>query len=314
MALNTIEYAQVFQTQLDQAAVRDSVTGWMDANAGQVIYNGGNTVKIPKITVEGMANYDRSKGYTDGAVTLAYETRTLTQDRGRRFMLDAMDVDETNFVATAGAVMGEFQRTQVVPEIDAYRISKIASTAISGSAADTMVKYGYVPKADPTSFSVLREVKTGIAKIRSNGYNGALVCHIEDIALSELEIEMAGRIQAMNWTQGGVITTVPAVDGVAMIATPSNRMVTAITVYDGKSSGQEKGGFVAASDAKNINFVIIPVETPIAVSKQDVMRIFDPVTNQAANAWAMDYRRYHDLWIKDNATNSIYVNVKEAKA
>lgn len=314
MALNTIEYAQVFQTQLDQAAVRDSVTGWMDANAGQVIYSGGNTVKIPKISMDGMANYDRSKGYTDGAVDFSYETRTMTQDRGRRFMLDAMDVDETNFVATAGAVMGEFQRTQVIPEIDAYRLSKIASTAISGPKADQMVKYSYTPKADVQSFSVLREIKSGIANIRSNGYNGALVCHIEDIALSELEIEMAGRLQAMTWLQGGVTTTVPSIDGVALIATPSNRMVTSITIYDGKTSGQEKGGFTAASDAKHINFEIMPVETPIAVSKQDVLRIFDPQTNQQANAWSMDYRRYHDLWVKDNAASSIYVNIKEAKA
>ena len=49
---------------------------------------------------------------------------------------------------------------------------------------------------------------------------------------------------------------------------------------------------------------------PIAVSKQDLMRIFDPQTNQKANAWAMDYRRYHDLWIKDNAVLSIAVNTK----
>ena len=31
----------------------------------------------------------------------------LTQDRGRKFSLDAVDVDETNFVATASTVMGE---------------------------------------------------------------------------------------------------------------------------------------------------------------------------------------------------------------
>jgi hypothetical protein len=29
MALNTLEYAQIFQTQLDLAAERESLTGWM---------------------------------------------------------------------------------------------------------------------------------------------------------------------------------------------------------------------------------------------------------------------------------------------
>lgn len=44
------------------------------------------------------------------------------------------------------------------------------------------------------------------------------------------------------------------------------------------------------------------------------MRIFDPLTNQKANAWAMDYRRYHDLWILDNKLDSVFVNIKDANA
>ena len=47
MPINTLNYAQILQTTLDQAAVRDACTGWMDANAGKVKYSGGNEVKIP---------------------------------------------------------------------------------------------------------------------------------------------------------------------------------------------------------------------------------------------------------------------------
>ena len=38
---NDIDYAEIFQTVLDTQMVQESVTGWMDANAGQVQYNGG---------------------------------------------------------------------------------------------------------------------------------------------------------------------------------------------------------------------------------------------------------------------------------
>lgn len=69
----------------------------------------------------------RDEGYVQGAVTLEYETKRMTQDRGRKFQLDSMDVNETNFVATAAAVMGEFQRMYVVPEIDAYRMRAMLS-------------------------------------------------------------------------------------------------------------------------------------------------------------------------------------------
>ena len=51
MAINTLATATLFQNTLDKAAVREAVTGWMDANAGQVKYSGGAEIKIPKMSV-----------------------------------------------------------------------------------------------------------------------------------------------------------------------------------------------------------------------------------------------------------------------
>lgn len=48
----------------------------MDANAGQVKYTGGDEVKIPKISLVGLGNYDRDKGFKQGSVTLSYETKS----------------------------------------------------------------------------------------------------------------------------------------------------------------------------------------------------------------------------------------------
>lgn len=129
---NTIQYATILQNSLDKQIIQEAVTGWMDANAGQVKYNGGKEVKIPQLSMDGLANYDRNaeSGYTKGSIKFEYKTYEMTQDRGRKFQLDAMDVDETSFVLQATTIMGEFQRTQVAPEIDAYRLSKLASTKI----------------------------------------------------------------------------------------------------------------------------------------------------------------------------------------
>lgn len=310
MAINTLATATLFQNTLDKVAVQDMTTGWMDTNAGQVIYNGGAEVKIPKMTVQGMGDYDRDNGYTQGSVTLEYQTRTMTQDRGRKFQLDPMDINENNFVTTAAAVMGEFQRTYVIPEIDAYRISKVASDAIKAKIAG-MVEYGYTPGAADTS--ALRKVKTGIKAVREMGYNGPLVIHATPDFVMELELELAGKIMAMTFAKGGINTTVPSVDGVPIISTPANRMYTTITIYDGKTEGQEIGGYVKGGTAKDINFMILPRTTPIAITKQDVMRIFDPTVNQSLNAWQMDYRRFHDIWVLDNKLNSIYLNIKDAE-
>ena len=77
------------------------------------------------------------------------------------------------------------------------------------------------------------------------------------------------------------------------------------------ADGVEKaeGGFAAAADAKGINWIIMVKQAPVAISKTDVTRIFDPMTNQNANAWKIDYRKYHDLWIADNSMDGVFVNV-----
>lgn len=309
MAINTIETATLFQKTLDKAAVADATTGWMEANAGQVIYTGGAEVKIPKMALQGMANYDRENGYTLGSITLEYETRKMTQDRGREFMLDAVTVDESNFIATAAAAMGEFQRAFVIPEIDAYRISKLATDTITANKAG-MISYGYAPGAEGTS--ALRKLKEAIAAVRDN-YTGALVCQATSAFITELELELAGHIQSVTFSKGGIDTKVPSVDDVPIILTPANRMYTAITLNDGKTSGQEAGGYAKGTSAKDINFFVCPRTTPIALSKQDVMRIFDPMTNQKANAWKTDYRRFHDLWVLDNKLDSIALSIKDSE-
>lgn len=353
MAINTLETATLFQKNLDLLAVQEMCTGWMDANARQVIYNGGADIKIPKMSTDALGDYDRDEGYAQGSVTLTYETRRMTQDRGRKFNLDAMDVDETNFIATASAVMGDFQRTSVIPEIDAYRLSKVANAAISHGKG---LEYGYTP--DDTN--IIKKIKDGIKYIRNNGYSGQLVIQATYDVTTAVELAMLGKIRNTDFTQGGVKTQVPAIDNCPIIATPANRMYSGITIYDGKSEGQKLGGYAKATDvyaltsdakfvagkeyytksgasyskatvttggevtastyyekissaAKEVNFMIMPANVPIAVTKMDKMRIFTPDDYQRASAWNIDYRRYHDLWVMDNKMNGIYANIKDSE-
>jgi hypothetical protein len=305
---NSLEYAKLFEKNLDLLAVQTLKTGFMDSNAGQVKYTGGNEVKIPKLSVQGLGDYSRTGGYVDGSVTLAYETLAMTQDRGRKFLLDAMDVDETNFVTSAGNVMGEFQRTMLVPEIDAYRISKLATIAM-GVAGDVQAEYGYTVSAD----TIISKIKTAIKGIREAGYDDEIDVLATYDTVDAVEEAALGKLTATSFSQGGINTQVPQIDGCPLIAVPSNRMYTEITLYDGSTVGQETGGFIKGTTAKNINFLIVARNSPIAVTKQDKMRIFTPDTYQKANAWSIDYRRYHDIWVLDNKKNSIYVNIKDAK-
>lgn len=303
---NTIQYATLMQNELDKLAIQEAVTGWMESNSGQVKYSGGNEVKIPSLSMDGLGDYGRSgnTGFLDGDVTFKYETKTMTQDRGRKFSIDANDVDETGFVLTASNIMGEFQRTKVVPEIDAYRLATLAATA-----KEDMTEYSYTPAKE----TIIEKIKIGIKKIRQKGFNGELVIHLTYDAMMEVEMAALGKLSSVNFNSGGINTKVPAIDGCPLIETPENRMYTVIKLNDGKTHGQTQGGYEKGDKGIQMNFLILPRTTPIAISKQDSMRIFSPEVNQSASAWAMDYRRYHDLWVKKNAADSVYINCKEAK-
>lgn len=305
---NTLQYAEILQNSLDKQMIQEAATGWMDANAGQVKYHGGKEVKIPQLSMDGLANYDREadSGYTKGSISFGYKTYEMTQDRGRKFQIDAMDVDETNFVLNATTIMGEFQRTQVVPEIDAYRLSKLATIAMQ---TEENAEYGYTV----SNSNIIQKIKAGIKVLREKNFNGQLVimCNYD----TQLAIEEAalGKLASVSFSQAGINTQVPAIDGCPIIPVTQNRLYTAIQLYDGTSGGQTAGGYVKASTGLNVNFLVLPIDLPIAVTKQDVMRIFSPTENQAANAWAMDYRRYHDLWVLDSKKEGIFVNIKDVK-
>ena len=55
--------------------------------------------------------------------------------------------------------------------------------------------------------------------------------------------------------------------------------------------------------------LICPKSAPIAVSKTDNVKIITPEANQFADAWDIDYRKYHDLFIPDNKKAVIAVSL-----
>ena len=305
--MNLIETATVIQTTLDKAAVAKATTGWMEVNSELVKYNGGAEVRIPSLDMDGMADYDRKNGFVEGDVEFKYQTRTMTQDRGRSFSFDENDVNETNFGLTASTVMAEFQDKKVVPEIDAYRYSRIATACIAKKKASG----GY----EAEESTVLQKLYYDLAAVREIvGDSTPLIITISMrvsaiLAMSE---KLAKRLDVTDFEQGAVTLKVRTLDGIPLIPVGADRLKTEYLFRDGKTTGQESGGFEPTETSKSINWMITPRKAPIAVSKTDKMRIFDPETNQKARAWAMDYRKFHDLWIPDRKVDECFVNLKEA--
>lgn len=300
MSLDIQSARVVFQDQLDQQMMEELTSSFMDANAGDVIYEGGREIKIPSISMDGLKKYDRSKGYPKGSVTLSYATHTMTQDRGTSFLLDAMDVSETNFIASAGNVMGEFQRTKVVPEVDAYRYSKVF--AVINEKASENVKAKALTEKD-----IYKEIASDIAIVRDKcGQKTELVVVINGLAKAKLDNNetFTKTLSQAEFKVGEISTMLRTINECPIITVPSDRMYTAYDFYDGND---ENSGFKKTSEAKLIQYMILPKKAVVAVCKQDKSKIIDPDTNQDADAWFVGYRKYHDAWVKESNIGAIRI-------
>lgn len=284
--MNNIQYSQIFTQNLDKLIAQEATTAWMEANSNRVQYNGGNEFKLAKISLDGLSDYDRSKGFETGAVTLEWETKKFKYDRGRRFRIDAMDTDETNFVLNASTVLGEFARTEVIPEIDRVRIAELAA---EGNELALNIK------------GAQATLKDAIVKIRDLGYSGQLVAHVTYAFLRDLEDDMNQKLGTISIN--GI--EFPALEDVVLIPTVSNRMVS-------KVEKNAKKEIVKAADGKDLSLIMTGVEVPLGIMKHNPFKIITPEENQEADAFDIHYRAYHTLEVEDNKKPTVvYVTVGE---
>lgn len=305
MPLNTLTYATQLQKALDAGAVLGLTSGWMDANASQVVYNGGNKIRMPEMSTTGLKDYDRDDGYPEGSVTLSFKEYEMTMDRGTSFQLDAMDVNETNFIANATSVCNTFQKEHVLPEIDAYRYSRIYALLKEAGR-----RTAYTAEAA----GIWDKLQEDIAKIRDEiGDETPLVVTIAQPIKTMLELnEKFTKILNVAEFKAGVINTrIKEFNNCFLKPVPSSRMKTAYVFKDGKTDGEKEGGFAPAEGSKGINWIITPQNVPIAVTKQDKMKIINPDTYQKADAWFIGYRRYHEVWVPEKRYKKCWVNEEE---
>jgi len=309
MGLNLLEYAEIWTTALDQQAEQIATTGWMEANASQVTYLGGKKVRIPEMLTTGLGDYSRGTGasnrgkYAKGAVEIKYTDYELEMDRSAEFAWDRHDVDETAYILQAPAVMGEFQRTQVVPEIDAFRYSRIASLVMAQGAA----AYKSQALTDATILAeFLEQIRVMQNKTGIDTSNLIASMPFSVYSILERAALAKSQITPQTFTQGNLSFEVKVINGVPIIPVVEDRMKTEYIFH----SGDTDLGFEPTAGAKTINWIITPKNLPIAISKTDNLKTFTPDQNQSGDDWLVQYRKYHDLWIKANQLEQIVLSVQ----
>ena len=292
---NTIALAQRYLPLLDEVYKYSSRSAVLDNPNVQFV--GGNAVKVYKTSMDGLADYSRNGGYVNGAVNGVWETMTLSQDRGRSFQVDAMDNEETLDLAF-GTLAGEFVRTKVVPEIDAYTFAALAgATGIQSANADITVGTTDVPDLIDTATKAMNE-----DEVPEEGR----ILFVSETAYEGLKVKIA------RFTENGernIYNGVEAYNGMRVIRVPQTRFYTAITQYDGTTAGQTAGGYIGTpTTGYNINFLMVHPSAVLKVMKHVLPRIFTPAQNLLADAYKFDYRAYWDAFVYENKAKGVYLH------
>lgn len=285
---NSITKFKAYIDKLDTVYQQASATSILDADSDTVRMGAkAGEFLIPKMSMDGLADYSRSSGYVKGDVTITYETKSCNYDRGRKFSVDAMDNEETAGIAF-GKLASEFIRTKVVPEMDAFRFAKYASATGILSAAE----------ATPTAgTAVLTALQTAVN------------------AQDESEVNVDGKILYITPTLLTLAKNVDTTKSKAIldrfekiITVPQTRFYTAIDMKDGTSSNETAGGYAGATGGYKINFMIINRDAVIQFGKHTVNKVVSPEENQTDDGYMFFYRAYSIAETYENKVKGIYLN------
>ena len=289
---NSFDYAVRFLPLLDEIYIENAKTAILTGSNNQVKPGlSEGEVRIAKRTITGLGDFSRvgsesttaAYGYTEGNVTVEWETIKYDKERSATFRIDRLNQNETLEVAFGG-LAEQFIKEKVVPETDAARIAAISTVAITNN------NYAYGTMADGAA--VIAALRAGINKLEENEVGSEWVLFIKSPYL--------GAIQDMNsFASKEALTAFSDI-----ITVPTKRMYSAITLNDGTSSY----GYVKADGAVDVDFLIVAKDSVVCDMKQ-YLKYFSPEVDQFGDAHVFKYRNYNLYGrVLDNKVNGVYVH------
>ncbi|MFM1573030.1 hypothetical protein EQF93_02655 [Helcococcus ovis] len=276
---NKIENAKKYIPTLDKIYKLGSLTSILDGNP-ELAKEGANAgeLLVAKIKVDDMADYDKAKGYTDGDVTLEWETIKADYDRGRMFTVDNVENKDSADLAF-GQLANEFIRTKVTPEIDAWRFSKYAKTENIGNTHGNL----------------------------SDGANVIKALRAATTAMDEKEVPAEGRILFITPTLKGLIDDLDTNKSRAVIDKFAKVVEVPVSRFDAGITLKKDGG-IENKNSNPLNFMIVHPSAIIQYPKHVAPKIVTPEANQNADAWKFGYRLVGVCQVYENKVDGIYVH------
>ncbi|MCJ7967441.1 capsid protein [Lachnospiraceae bacterium NSJ-171] len=260
-----LQYADIFSNILIELYGQSQVSvDLYNSNSDIQIVNGKN-LKIPKLSVSGYKDHTRgSLGFNTGSYSNEYETKTLEHDRDIEFVIDPVDVDETNLVVTIANIQKRFETTQAIPEADCYTFSKLYSEAKRVGAK--------IKTTALTTANVLSDFDDNLEAMTDAGVPLDRVILYCTPAYLKL-LKNAEGIQRTLEVSGakGIDRRVHSIDDIGMIKeVPSARF---------KSIYNFTSGCTADVSAVQMDYMLIDPECQVSRNKYSFITVFEPGTD-----------------------------------
>lgn len=295
---NSISYASQYSGDLDKIITQESKTGFFADNAFKARFSGAREVCLPELTMVGLGGYDRNEGYSKGDATLTHTRYTLSQERSRQLFIDAQDADESGVPDLAGKLVGEYTRTKVIPEIDAYSISALYNVANEKGNVKTY--------SAETAVSDLIDAINSVEEAMEYDGSAQLVALVDPSIYNALMSgeELQRSVISNDFKQGDIDLKVKTLNGCAIIPVAAARMKSDFVFESGKETG--KGGFAPAEDAKNVHAVVLPKDSASLIKKVDKVDMFAPNEVIDRDGYVINFRLYYDLIVKNSRKHTVY--------
>ena len=292
---NTINYADQFSQFLVQKYEAEQRSYGLTLSNPQVQWLNAKTIKLPVVTLTGYKNHTRSIGFNSGNLTNTWEAKTLAFDRDVEFFVDAMDVDETNMVASVANIQTVFEREQAIPETDAYRFSKLYSEFVA--------KGGSVDTTTLTTSNFLEWFDTAMCDMDEAGVpeEGRLLYLTPAIFKIAKSAQGITRFLSVNGSADNAVNRkVWDLDDVEIVKVPSARMKTA---YDFTE------GFTPARGSAQINAIAVHPDSVVARERYAYIKMFAPGTDsRTGDGYIYQNRKYGDLFVLNQRLAGIAIN------
>lgn len=325
---NAIELITKYSTKAwDKVYKRESCTSMLETESTMLKFVGVKTVKIAKVETSGLYDYERANkpangsfggdghetsfangqgyGYQQGDVNVKWEEFTLNVDRGVQLRIALFDDEESAGIAV-GAATTETMRVRVIPEMDAYRFSKIVDKALpanilSNQALNPSSTAGVAGAGDPI-YELNRAFKAlADAEVPEN--DQIIFCSTEFMTALRNSAAIVKTLRQSEY-QSKVSFTIENYEGREIVVVPPSRFKSKVKLLS--------GGYGWEDGSRDINMIVCAKEAIIPVVKYEKQRVFGPEVVQDFDGYKVNVRVYHDLFVMDNKRPAIYVWLKNS--